>query len=455
MISRLLKRVRTPFSLPSLAYKFKSGQFTSRGDSKGLGSTFINFKRTNWNIKNSPFMSLAVPGFAALMVAEESKRSIIRGPNTEIIDNEANLLEYPTDRISLNKNCQLTIGDLHGNALKLIYFLVRHNILNLNRENYHIIIEIYQKKTNEITKEDIIKFNTILESAQFHTIPSGVLIRLIGDELADRGSNDYFVLKVLEKMKKNNIPFEILFSNHGLEFIKVYGKGLLDNKSYLEKYDGGFAQSLANLRSLVKRKIISLEEVDALVKHYYLPHLKLISYSLQQTISYNSSAALADPFEMKDAITHKENLTLYSHAPIGIETIKFLCQLEGIQVPYSEKTGSDLANSIEQINRKFSDIAINQQILATFGKELAQKIKVDDIPLELPILRTIWSRGYQNKDIPLSALNRCTLFYAHGHDGNGKVNDAYKNHVTNLDNEFGKDANQPVGRYSVLLSQQK
>lgn len=424
-------------------------------DHKGLNRIPIDSKHhhTHSNSKKMPFTCLAVLGFIALIKAEESKHSITRGADTEIIDENANLLEYPTEReFAFDQNCQLTIGDLHGNALKLIYFLVRQNVLDLSRENYNAIVHIYQKNPDELTKDDITKFNAILENAQFHKIPNGAMIRLIGDELADRGNNDYFVLKIFEKMAMNNVPFEVLFSNHGFEFIKVYEKGLLDTKSYLEKHEGGFAQSLTNLRDLVKRQIIPLEEVDVLVKQYYLPHLKLISYSLQPIPSNYSFllTGLANEFELQDPIIPGESITIYSHAPIGVETIKSLTQREGIQVPYSEETTTDLANSIDQINMKFSDIANTQHVLATFGTELGQKVKVDDISLNFPVLRTIWSRGHQDKDVPLTMLNRYSLYYAHGHDGNGKVNDTYKDHVTNLDNSFGKGKDHECGKYSIL-----
>ena len=37
---------------------------------------------------------------------------------------------------------ELTLGDLHGNALKLLYFLVRHRILEINQADYKLFVDV-------------------------------------------------------------------------------------------------------------------------------------------------------------------------------------------------------------------------------------------------------------------------------------------------------------------------
>lgn len=83
------------------------------------------------------------------------------------------------------------------------------------------MVKIYQTPLENIDKECLIQFNTILDRIVFE---KGRMIRLLGDELADRGANDYFTLKLLEKLQLNKVPVEILLSNHSVEFIESYEK---------------------------------------------------------------------------------------------------------------------------------------------------------------------------------------------------------------------------------------
>src|SRR5581483_9960414 len=106
---------------------------------------------------------------------------------------------------------QLTIGDLHANGLKLLYFLVRQNVLEISSTDYATIVRIYLKSAHALTKQDLVDSNNIIANAKVNPVGT---IRLLGDELADRGENDYFVLKILEKLSKENISIEILLSNH-------------------------------------------------------------------------------------------------------------------------------------------------------------------------------------------------------------------------------------------------
>jgi hypothetical protein len=49
---------------------------------------------------------------------------------------------------------EITIGDLHGNAMKLMFMLVKHGIAtNISKEDYNRLVEIYRTPTNNLTKE--------------------------------------------------------------------------------------------------------------------------------------------------------------------------------------------------------------------------------------------------------------------------------------------------------------
>ena len=138
-----------------------------------------------------------------------------------IIQEEANLDVLPkgNENYPADIKNQLTIGDLHGNALKLIYFLVRQNVLVIEPENYAEIVVIYKK--NELRKIDLERFNSILTNIIVQAVGT---VRLIGDEVADRGTNDYFTLKLLNMLQSKGVPVEVLISNHGVEFVEACEK---------------------------------------------------------------------------------------------------------------------------------------------------------------------------------------------------------------------------------------
>lgn len=111
-------------------------------------------------------------------------------------EKEVNLLVYPTKNsdLILDEGYQLTLGDLHGNALKLLNTLIKHHVMDLDEKSYTDFADVYIKKTEDLMPDDMKKFNSILEKITFNPRAKDFFIRLIGDELADRGSNDYFTL---------------------------------------------------------------------------------------------------------------------------------------------------------------------------------------------------------------------------------------------------------------------
>lgn len=388
--------------------------------------------------------------------------NIIRGNSEELVDESCNLLEYPTERdYAFDKKCQLTIGDLHGNALKLFYFLIRQNVIESNEKDYLKFSELYRKNIDDVTKEDLEEFNAILTRVRCSKAPKGAMVRLIGDELADRGCNDFFTLKFLGKLSENHIPYEIIFSNHGFEFISAYEKGLEGHTSYLEKRQQ--AISLTHLRDLVTKKLVTMEEIDNLIKKAYQPHLKVLSCSYQAYPAsvhrvlnifskYSRSIFCEDVSKLIDDWLPRQRITIYSHAPIGLETIKSLAMHKTFNVDYCDETVKDMVKTIEKINEKFSLIVLNNEVSSTFVSEIYSKDSTTDIPLTYPLRRCIWSRKHQEKDLPINRLHAFELFHVHGHDGAGKIDARFKDFITNLDNHLGKGSNSNKKKYSILYS---
>src|SRR5580765_5689167 len=124
---------------------------------------------------------------------------MIKMPNI-LISQKANIDTYPELDIKHPgaEGTEFTIGDLHGNALKFLYFLVRHGILSISREQYKTLVKIYHTPVDDLDHNQLQQFKTILNQAKVNNKGK---IRLIGDEHADRGMNDYFTLKIIEKLE--------------------------------------------------------------------------------------------------------------------------------------------------------------------------------------------------------------------------------------------------------------
>lgn len=257
-----------------------------------------------------------------------------------IVDNNADINVYPTLDAAhpADPKNQLTIGDLHGNALKLIYVLIKQNVLKMKSEAYAQLLEIYNKKLTDVTLIDLKKFKTILEQAEVQAVGT---VRLIGDELAGRGRNDYFTLQIIDFLQRNGISIEILISNHGYEFINVY------EKSY--KIDGLFcskrlqyeqAASMYAVHQFLTDKWIDKEnELDPLIKKAYQPQLRALSYTLSED---------------------NQSITIYSHAVIDLKVVQALVnKLNNLKsenepkIEYQDDTAINLAKTIDSINIAF------------------------------------------------------------------------------------------------------
>jgi hypothetical protein len=314
---------------------------------------------------------------------------------------------------------QITMGDLHGNALKLIYTLVRHGIVtNLSAERYSDLVSIYKMNVDSITRDDILQFNTLINYLEFNT---SAKLRLLGDELSDRGSNDYFTLKILDKLHEMKVPFEIILSNHGMEFIQAYES---TNKFLPSVLENHFAASMINMQILIAKKLITRDEVNAMIKTTYKPSLKAISYTMADN-----------------------EITIYSHAPIDLSAIRALAAK--FSLSFDDSSPFALAKSIDAINVVFSAHVIKDTVHSLYiKKDLEDAFSGMYLPANSsPIEFITWNRELRYLNQP-EMHKGYKLNFAHGHDSEVSVN---KN-VFNLDNRLGKTLAWHTERYTALYS---
>lgn len=319
---------------------------------------------------------------------------------------------------------QVTIGDLHGNSMKFIYFLIKNDIIEMEAEDYIKLDAIYEKDANSLTKEDLTNFKNILENKI--VVNEYRSVRLLGDEFSDRGNNDYFTLKIMERLAPE-VNFEFICSNHNIELIKEYEEGLIKFEPNLWEPQ---AQSLINLGILVKKGLVETTEVADIMKYMYYPNLKLISYSLNEEHS---------------------NISIYSHAPIGIKTVQAVAEF--FKVEYKDATITELATTIEHINEEFSKTLKAKTFYQTSHMKKEPKADIENQTFDYPISRVLWTRGHDADNDPLLATqNRYKIRYVHGHDAEGKVPEEYKDVETNLDNTLGKGKGKDKGTLDVLIT---
>ncbi|MHB1948534.1 MAG: Dot/Icm T4SS effector Wip [Gammaproteobacteria bacterium] len=344
---------------------------------------------------------------------------IINDPNANI-----NIYPKPDQSHPADSKNQLTIGDLHGNALKLIYFLIRQNVIILDEKIYPELVRIYQLPVASLTKTDLDSFDKII--ASISALPVST-VRLIGDELCDRGSNDYFTLKILERLTELKVPFEILISNHSIDFIDQY-ETQDDFIPTRLTYD--HSRSMSNLQELIKKGLFLRSTIDTLVVNSIKPNLKALSYTLD-----------------KD----NNKITIYSHAGIDLSVIASLAKKLGVD--YCHDSIEHLAQTIDLINAKISLHLRNNTLHTLYLHENIMQGYMSGYSLDRtksPIEFIMWNRAYSELARPTKHERGYGLDFIHGHDPSDK---SVKN-IFNLDNSLGKDLNHHQGDYSILYSQE-
>lgn len=341
----------------------------------------------------------------------------------------AHLDRYPEEIIPVVPGAQLTFGDTHGNALKMIHFLITHGVLTLKNgsEDYKKLFQIYVKQSEhkEWDKADIDNYNDIINRA---TVNPKANVRFIGDELGDRGANDYFTLKILKKLKDGHVKTEHLISDHGAEFLDFHSKGC--QPGYKAPHlKGGQARSVENLSKWIEKGLVTKQEVQELGK-VYTENLKVISYTLDEA---------------------NNHITFFSHAPVGVETLRHLAKEFG--VPFKEGSAKEVAETIDGVNLAFNEKLKKNEILPLLEKETEIRhkkgISSSDATYDTPLTRVLWVRypptdpeAHYKGDTELIEQQAKTLNYnitnCHGHDGAGRVPIACRQKVKNIDDRLGR-----------------
>lgn len=347
---------------------------------------------------------------------------------------KTNIFKKPNNTQNLYD--QITIGDLHGNAIKLLFFLIKEGVYDISKTDYGSLVDIYIKnliikipltnKEKARNQSRLRKFKYLINKLKLKNKAS---VRLIGDEVADRGQNDFFTLLILEKLHEDKVPFEILISNHGLSFIESIENHVPEDKTLRPvTFNPGtdFINSLFNLSKLIENETVSIDEILSITYKCYMPSLKLLSYDLNQA----------------------ENcISLYSHAPIDLKIIKNLANVFELSV--MDDSPINLARTIDSINQKtqglFEQGIFYQSCIDIFKKQL--KDNSQQVGKPNPLFQVMHNRNY-------NILNRTpthqgyNVNYVHGHDHSGLAD----KHIFKLDSLLGKVLTLNRGCYLSLVT---
>ncbi|MCA0403336.1 MAG: hypothetical protein LCH30_05990 [Proteobacteria bacterium] len=309
------------------------------------------------------------------------------------------------------------------------YLREQRAIFNNRNETINALIKKLQEQFPILIK----RFYAVLENLE---VANRGLLRLIGDELADRGKNDLLTLIFMGFLGKQDIDLRINISNHSNQFI-AHQEGLEDSS----EVDPRQKPSLRNYQTLLTHQVIDPEtmgEIERIVEEVYKPSLKAIDYQIVEGTP--------------------PSIRLFTHAPVRFALVEKLA--EKADLPYKADTVEDLARTIDGINA-FLTGAVKQGTVhelckkppkapeqpgdpeGWIGHQLEGLEKEQQMLEDYPWYYVAWNRWDNeieaDKTARPSAIKgffgvvRYNIEYVHGHD-NGITN---AKHVINTNNITG------------------
>lgn len=284
--------------------------------------------------------------------------------------------------------------------------------------------------TEPLSKIEIQEIKAIINRMQFSEAAKNSRIILLGDELADRGSNDYLMLLMLNAMHKKQLNFEIMLSNHGIEHMFQAERNyqqltplILD---YNDIHAGGknWGSFVHSLRTAMQMDAETKKEMLDIYNEVYKSRIKLFTHRLSE---------------------NSNRITLYYHGCVGLETFKgILEQLnedQHEQIPFKDKTRKELAETMDHMNRMFA-----KSIKSKDWFSRLVHTETEGGSYTCPLVRLTWERNtnktaetaFDGMFSPEAVENRSyEIDVNHGHEGKGATIPGTERYVTNLDNETG------------------
>lgn len=316
---------------------------------------------------------------------------------------------------------QVTYGDGHGNALLITDILRLNHFLEISEDDYKDLAQIYfltakkyaprlakygidrdglpyklpdapGKPRVALTSKELRKYNSRLKKYDqaLHDFTAIIdrckvksnidrkrLFRSLGDNFSDRGGNDLFTLSLFFKLYPSDVSVEALLGNHDQAFLYHWATNFKNRTHTSIKEEQ--SRSYSNLFDLIKHGLVSKSAVDNLIQNYYLPTLRLISYSTSD---------------------EPRSLSIFTHAPVKDPLLIVQLLAKHYFPEFSEKapevdTREKVTSLIDRINAEFQ-----KRILGEGGKAEFIKIQEEFINRKLENLNKFREEeSYTKKDI--------------------------------------------------------
>lgn len=128
--------------------------------------------------------------------------------------------------IGLHDKISIAVGDMHGNAGKLLSCLFTLGLAvadaSIQNNLWGAYCKAYRSNPSQEDREKaLVDFESNLTQLWRGPLCTKIKLILIGDTLCDRGNSDYMIMLLYEWMATHCIDFVIIFSNHDMLFIHV------------------------------------------------------------------------------------------------------------------------------------------------------------------------------------------------------------------------------------------
>lgn len=357
--------------------------------------------------------------------------------------------KYPDkDHLTCDTGSQITINHIYGDAIYLIYALVRHGVLSMTSHDYKEIIEIFDIPLPKLSKENLYKSDELLKKT---VVNNSALVRFMGDELNKKNnvtntapsesSHFFFIMKILERLGSNSrkVEYNIMLSDSNMPLIQYTEseRPFLKSPKKIKRRSSMIAQiplmyiadktsssstshqeyihtnnqlsiAIQSLQYFVDCDYITTSDMLYLVNKYYKEHIKILDYSI-------------DP--------DTKQITVYSHDLLDLNAIK---TLTSTLYSKSNKPSPSLIPLIYESNFKFTMHLILEdvtkelhQFIETF-KMIASTSRQQETP---PANVTFISSKKTNK---YDEIQHYDVYYSHDVNTVPKNKDAHeKKHTTN------------------------
>lgn len=377
----------------------------------------------------------------------------------------------PTDILPLQRS--VTVGDLHGNAVLMLYFLIKSGVLKLAVEDDYqqfvaahktiymeLVFRAYRdasqfmaagfsldepatqdeiqglcgsarvqqamitkltidandtderkQKVNDRIKNVKDTLEKMQEVIQRATVTDKpCIVRFIGDMIADRGPCDYSIFLLLQKLQEHHANIDVHILLSNHDITSIQHFPFAENTQFNAELGDAQQSSLQSMLSLLQVGLLTPSTVNDIVRKYYLPKLKLIDVS---------KVPYADPNNPQINRTK-----FYTHAPIGKALFERLakCFLGDERIDAFLKNPSIVAfNEIARDINIFFQRWIDERSVQPDGLQTAFTNGV----VGSTLMQFVWSRemGDSTHGCPPLEQNWRTDFWGlpiivfHGHDG--------------------------------------